>query len=99
MNELTSPEHNRDLRPATAPERVPYAKYSVDSGVRPEAPAGGLLEYWRILQRRKGTVILIALAGALAGLLWTLPQAPVYQARTVLEIEGTNDDFMYGRDI
>ena len=31
-----------------------------------EAPQGGLLEYWRILRRRKGTLILIATLGLLA---------------------------------
>jgi capsular exopolysaccharide synthesis family protein len=53
-----------------------------------------LVEYWRILRRRKGTVIAIAVAGLLAGFLVTLPQTPVYQARTSLEIQDLNQDFM-----
>jgi len=55
---------------------------------------GGLIEYWRILRRRKRTVIAVALAGLLVGALVTLPQAPVYQARTSLEIQDMNQDFM-----
>ena len=43
-----------------------------------DLPSGGLLEYWRILQRRKGTVILIAGLGMIAGFLYTVPQTPIY---------------------
>ncbi|MCX6637018.1 MAG: hypothetical protein NT090_18340 [Acidobacteria bacterium] len=32
--------------------------------------------------------------GGLAGLLYTLPQTPVYQARTSLEIQTLNQDFL-----
>jgi capsular exopolysaccharide synthesis family protein len=59
-----------------------------------EEPEVGLLEYWRILRRRKGTVIAIACAGLLAGFLVTLPQTPLYQARASLEIQDLNQDFM-----
>ena len=55
---------------------------------------GGLIEYWRILRRRKGTLILIAFIGALAGFLITLPQTPIYQTRTSVEIVGLNDNFL-----
>ena len=64
-----------------------------------EAPQGGLVEYWRILRRRKGTVLAIAFAGLLAGFLVTLPQTPVYQARTSLEIQDLNQDFMNMRQV
>ena len=66
-----------------------YAKQA--TGDQPEV---GLLEYWRILRRRKSGVIVIACAGVLAGFLVTLPQTPVYQARTSLEIQDLNQDFM-----
>src|SRR5271157_4451767 len=64
-----------------------------------EEPQGGLLEYWRILRRRKRTVFAVALAGLLAGVLVTLPQTPVYQARTSLEIQDLNQDFMNMKDV
>jgi uncharacterized protein involved in exopolysaccharide biosynthesis len=54
----------------------------------------GLLEYWRILNRRKGTVILIAFVGLALGVLITLPQTPVYQAKAVLEVQNINENFM-----
>jgi capsular exopolysaccharide synthesis family protein len=53
-----------------------------------------LIEYWRILARRKGTLITIVVLGTLAGFLFTLPQMPVYQARTTLEIVGLNENFL-----
>jgi len=56
-------------------------------GEPPIAPeTGGLLEYWRMIRRRKGTLVLAAFLGALAGFLFTLPQTAIYQARAVVEI-------------
>ena len=46
--------------------------------------SGGLVEYLRIFRRRKGTLIFFAILGVLAAVLLTLPQTPVYQARTSL---------------
>ncbi|MCX6619755.1 MAG: Wzz/FepE/Etk N-terminal domain-containing protein, partial [Acidobacteria bacterium] len=60
---------------------------------------GGLIEYWQILRRRKGTVLLVAFLGILAGVLVTLPQTPVYQARTSLEIQDLNQDFLNMRQV
>ena len=72
-------------------------------GYAPEAfedgGPGPLVECWRILRRRKGTLILIAFLGGLAGLLYTLPQTPVYQARTSLEIQTLNQDFLNIRQV
>ncbi len=64
-----------------------------------QAAPGGLIEYWHILRRRKGTLILIAFLGALVGFLLTLPQTPIYQARTSLEIQGINEDFLQMRNV
>jgi succinoglycan biosynthesis transport protein ExoP len=69
---------------------VPY--YGPDHA--DDQQTGGLLEYWRILRRRRGTLILFAFVGGLVGFLVTLPQTPVYQARTSVEIVGLNDNFL-----
>jgi succinoglycan biosynthesis transport protein ExoP len=53
-----------------------------------------LAEYWQILQRRKGTLILIVFLGLLTSLLLTLPQAPIYQARGSIEIRNLNENFL-----
>jgi hypothetical protein len=63
-----------------------------DAGQEPES--GGLLEYWRILRRRKGTLIVLAGVGAVIGFLVTLPQTPIYQVRTSLEIVSLNQNFL-----
>src|SRR5713226_5278606 len=61
--------------------------------------AGGPIEFWRILRRRKGLLILFASAGALTGYLFTLPQTPIYQARTSIEIAGLNDNFLNTKQV
>lgn len=58
-----------------------------------------LLEYFDIIRRHKGTLILIAFLGFLASILLTLPQTPIYQARASLEIQSINDDFLNMRDM
>jgi capsular exopolysaccharide synthesis family protein len=83
-------------RPAAAYPRQPAAPPSSHFG---EVPSGGLLEYWRIIQRRKGAVIVITCLGALAGLLYTLPQTPVYRATTLIELQEMNEDFVHMRDV
>jgi capsular exopolysaccharide synthesis family protein len=65
-----------------------------------EEPGPGLLlEYWDILRRRRGTLVLIAFLGLLTSLLLTLPQTPIYQARASLEIQNLNENFLNMRDI
>jgi capsular exopolysaccharide synthesis family protein len=83
-------------RPAAAYPRQPAAPAGSHFG---EAPSGGLLEYWRIVQRRKGAVIVITCLGMLAGLLYTLPQTPVYRATTLIELQTMNEDFMHMREV
>jgi capsular exopolysaccharide synthesis family protein len=64
-----------------------------------EDQGSGLLEYWHMLRRRKGTLVLIACLGLLAAVLVTLPQTPVYQARTTIEIQNLNENFLNMRDV
>lgn len=74
------------------PRDARYGPYSYDPNT--DEPGTGLIEYWRMIPRRKGTVIVVAFIGTLLGFLITLPQTPVYQARTSLEIQDINQDFM-----
>ena len=66
-----------------------YAREYID-----DAAPGGLLEYWGILRRHKGTIIIFAFLGLIAAVLVALPQTPVYQAHASLEIQTLNQDFM-----
>ncbi len=61
--------------------------------------SGGIVEYWRMLRRRRGTLILIAFIGLVASVLVTLPQTPIYRARTAVEIQNVNTDFLNSRQV
>jgi capsular exopolysaccharide synthesis family protein len=79
-----------------------YPNGSESSARYPGNPAedqGGLIEYWRILRRRKRTVLAVAFAGLLTGAFVTLPETPIYQARTSLEIQDLNQDFMNMKNV
>ena len=79
-------------RPPTAPVAPSRYPENPSFDTSSDDERGGLLEYWRILRRRKGTVIVVAFAGLLLGLLVTFPQTPIFQARTSLEIQDINNE-------
>src|SRR5262249_21779261 len=56
------------------------------------------LEYWQVLRRRRGAFAFIAFLGAVSGFLVTLPQAPIYQARTSMEITVPNENALNFKD-
>jgi len=87
-NALVPNRHENIEVPPGYPRALPPPEYFGNE------QSGGLLEYWRILRRHKGTVILAAFLGVLAAVLFTLPQTPVYQGRTTLEIQDLNQEFM-----
>jgi len=58
-----------------------------------------LLGYWHILVRNKVTLLCFALAGLALAILFSLVQTPVYRARTSMEIQDFNSDFMGSKDI
>lgn len=93
MKQLPAPDPDRYLSPRE------FAGKEFGDEPAGDVPSGGMLEYWRILQRRKGLVIGVAMLGMLAGFLLTLPQTPIYQARTVLEIQSLNEDFLHMKDV
>jgi succinoglycan biosynthesis transport protein ExoP len=59
----------------------------------------GIFEYWRIIRRHRGTIILFAFLGLLAAVLYTMPQTPLYRARTVIEVQDINNDFLNTRSV
>ena len=64
-----------------------------------EPGPGLLLEYFEIVRRHKGPLLLVALLGLLTSILLTLPQTRVYQARASLEIQNLNENFLNMRDV
>ena len=84
------------IRPDKGALPASYTDAGYSNGPDPSAEpeSGGLLEYWRILRRRKGTLLLVATLGAIVGFLVTLPQTPIYQVHTSLEIVALNQNFL-----
>ena len=71
-----------------------YGYAAANSQVNNNAQSGGLLEYWRILRHQKGTWLIYTFIGAVIGLLATIPQTPIYQAKASVEIQSLNENFM-----
>jgi capsular exopolysaccharide synthesis family protein len=101
MKDLPPPsEYNGPALRPTYPEREPVrAQYAEAPEPDREAVHGGILGYWRMLRRNKGAMVFTVFAGALAGFLFTLPQTPIYQAHTTIEIQTLNDNFLNMRDV
>lgn len=59
----------------------------------------GLLEYWQMIRRHKGAVVLATILGGVLAFLLTLSSTRVYQARTSLEIQALNDEFLNMRNV
>jgi polysaccharide biosynthesis transport protein len=94
---LPGPLQRNDGR-TQLPGRLRYIDVPPPEIIQEQSP-NLLLEYWDILRRRKGALIVIAFLGVLAAVLLTLPQAPVYRARTSLEIQNLNENFLNMRDV
>ena len=92
--------HSHKAKPASTNLAVrPHYIETPYSEVMEEPGPGLLLEYWDIVRRHKGTLVLIAFLGLLLALLITLPQTPIYRARTSLEIQNLNENFLNMRDV
>src|ERR1700758_336649 len=52
------------------------------------------LDYWRILIRQRKMLLLGTLAGLIAAVLIGAVETPIYRARTSLEIQDFNDNFL-----
>jgi len=60
---------------------------------------GGFLEYWRMIRRHRGTVIIITCLGGLIGCLIGLPQTPVYHSRATVEVQPLNENLLNTRQV
>ena len=92
------------IRPSASVVARPRAGSSSNNGFGPAAErddesAVDLFEYWRLLRRRQGTLVLCLGVGLLAAVLVTMPQTPVYQAKTSLELLNLNEDFMNIKEV
>src|SRR5438105_3548988 len=95
MNELQPVPRNMMATSQPPTIDVIPSTVSVDfTGFGPKREYAGLLEYWQMVRRHKGAMILVTVCGGLLGFLVTLSSPRVYQARTTLEIQGLNDEFL-----
>src|SRR3990172_3210887 len=68
-----------------APASVPVSSYPVE-GLE-EQDSFPLLEYWRVLQKRRWTILSILVLVVVTVMIGTLKQRPIYEAKTVLQID------------
>ena len=54
----------------------------------------GFEQYWVVLKRRKWSLLLMTVLGSVGGVLYTLPQQPVYEAHTTIEVLDNNEPMM-----
>ena len=66
---------------------------------RSQPHANLLLEYVRTISRWKGTIIVCALLGGALSVLLNFDVLPLYQARTSLDIQSLNGDFLNMRSV
>ncbi len=66
---------------------------------QPGEEPGQLLGYYRVLTRHRRALLLCALLGGLLGFLLHLHSLPVYRARTSLDIQNLNGDFLGMHDV
>jgi capsular exopolysaccharide synthesis family protein len=70
--------------------RVRQGLVSLDGEEIQEVP--GLLEYWRVIQKRRATILTILFVVFTIGLVATLKGKPVYRSRGLVEIQTENPD-------
>ncbi len=91
------PGEQRTSANSNLPARTSYIHVPLVARGDGETPV--LLEYWRMLRCRRGSVLLIACLGLILGVLIALPQRSVYQAHSTLEIQSLNENFLNMRDV
>jgi succinoglycan biosynthesis transport protein ExoP len=58
-----------------------------------ENPSFSLLDYWEGIRRYKFVILAFVVAGAMAALILSFLQTPLYRAHTSLEVEDLNENF------
>jgi succinoglycan biosynthesis transport protein ExoP len=82
--------------PPEAPSPISIPAYTVDH----EGDANlSLLEYWRVLRKRRWTVVSILLLVFVTVLIGTLKQRPVYRSKAVLQIDKENPNILSFKDV
>src|SRR6266481_2016498 len=92
---LGNPKENLEIERAEQVASEPAVLANYKASV---APASGdsdsLSELSAPLWRRKGTIAVAAILGLMAGQVISLLTTPTFRARTSMQIEGFNDEFL-----
>src|SRR5438874_1686819 len=101
MNELQPISRGPFPHPVASGENLYATQVSVAEMPGPglKRDYSGFLEYWQMIRRHRGAVILATFLGGVMGFLLTLSAPRIFQARTTLEIQGLNDDFLNMRNV
>jgi polysaccharide biosynthesis transport protein len=95
-----STEHSPERPASSGADQVSRPHHQSSSAYRlNDDEVGGLSQYWRVMVEHRGTLLMAAALGTLLGILITVPQTPVYQARASLVVENVNENFMNMRDL
>jgi polysaccharide biosynthesis transport protein len=100
LQQLDSWENSTLPVPAFQAHNLPAVRHLVKRPeTRQEAPPSLLMEYYHLLARRRGMLAIFTVCGALLGFAATMGVLPVFRARTSLDIQNLNDNFMNMGDI
>lgn len=100
MDQLTDPNMRNERAVMVIPRGpINAGRIGRQADARPEAAQSLLMEYLRLLRRRRSTILLLTCLGAMLGFATTLGVLPVYRARTSLDIQNLNADFMNMRAV
>src|ERR1041385_1217604 len=102
MNERQLVKRGPQMHPAN-PVAGPYqgqAQTTVEiPGIGLKRDYAGILEYWQMVRRHKGAIIVAIFLGGAIGFLLTLSAPRVYQSRMTMEIQALNDEFLNMRAV
>ena len=98
INSFGSPLIAEVVENSTCLALVPVSQ--AGNAARPvHAPTSLLAEYHGLLSRRRSFILVLTIIGAALGFLVTIGKLPVYRARTSLDIQNLNSDFMNMKDV
>jgi polysaccharide biosynthesis transport protein len=104
MNDSQLVRRNPPIHPAV-PVTSPYVPQGQNQttveipGIGLKRDYAGILEYWQMVRRHKGAIIVAVFLGGAIGFLLTLSAPRVYQSRMTMEIQALNDEFLNMRNV
>jgi succinoglycan biosynthesis transport protein ExoP len=93
MGSIRRPLYSESTSTALRPLALNHSAFydeKRDSEFVLEPEGGSIFQHFRVLRRRAFLLVAMAASAGLIGYLISLPQTPLYRARTSLEIAGTN---------